>query len=1076
MPEWSPQVGTVLIANRGEIAVRIIRAVHETHGRAVAVYPADDSDALHVHRADEALEIPGVGTAAYLDIEAVVQAAKDAGASAVHPGYGFLSENAAFARRCVEAGIAFVGPTPEVLDLFGDKARARAYARERGVPVLPGTSESTTLPEAMTFAAEHGPVMIKPLAGGGGRGMRVVTDTDALAEAFEQASLEAQKAFGEGAVYVEKLALAPRHIEVQILGDGSGAVVALGERDCSIQRRHQKVIEVAPSPWLDAGLRRDLVEAAVRLAAGVDYAGLATVEFLVNGEEFFFMEANPRVQVEHTVTEEVTGVDLVAAQLAVAHGRRLCGLGLLETPSLRGLAIQVRVNAETLADDGLPVPAVGQLTQFELPTGPGVRVDTYGYRGYRISPRYDSLVAKVICHAETFATAVARTDAALDEFRLEGVANNLDLLQGIVREPDFTHTRWDTGFLDRHLPSLLAHTRTTTHPGTPSSPSETATTEVPEGAAVVTAPMGGVVVAVEAEVGLVGPGAAVVVLESMKMEHVVRAETAMALERVLVSTGEVVEAGTPLAYGEPCDHAGEQPTQAGHGQDWSEEVAEIESRREQAHAMGGPEKVQRQRAAGRLTARERIDAVADAGSFAEIGTLTGFSDATGTVLPANFVAGTARIEGRKVLLGVDDFTVRGGSGDGAVHSKQIFLEQHAREMRLPMVRLLDGASGGGSVKMIQDAGFTYVPINPGWDAVVDNLSLVPVVAACLGPTVGLGAARLVMSHLSVMVAGIGQLFTAGPPVVRAATGEELSTEQLGGVEVHRGNGSIERIVADEQAAFAVMRQFLSYLPSNVSDRPPVVISEDPPDRREEGLLGAVPRNQRRPYAIEPILEGIFDAGSVFRYAEYGGGTYTALARLDGHPVGVIAADPFSGATLSVEGALAVTRLVDVCETFHMPLVSLTDQAGMSIGSAAEGRATVRHGARALTAVYQARVPQAELIVRRVYGVGGAGIINRHRASRSWAWPSGEWGSLPAQGGIEAAFRAQIQAADDPAAEVERLASELADLSSPLRTAEHFGVQDIIDPRESRPLLCDWVRDAYRLLPSLTGRPSFGTRP
>jgi acetyl-CoA carboxylase carboxyltransferase component len=397
-------------------------------------------------------------------------------------------------------------------------------------------------------------------------------------------------------------------------------------------------------------------------------------------------------------------------------------------------------------------------------------------------------------------------------------------------------------------------------------------------------------------------------------------------------------------------------------------------------------------------------------------------------------------------------------------------------MRLPMVRLLDGASGGGSVKMAAEAGFNYVPVNPAWDAVVDNLSLVPVVAACLGPTVGLGAARLVMSHLAVMVEGVGQVFTAGPPVVRGGIGEDVTKEELGGADVHRRSGVVERFVGTEKEAFDVVRAFLSYLPGSVFEIPPVIASADPAARREESLLGAVPRDRRAPYSIHAILDAVFDTGSVFRYAEYGDSTVTALARLIGHPVGVITTDPFKGATMSAEGAQAIVRLVDLCETFHLPIVSLTDQAGMTIGSVAERRGTIRHGARAIAAIYQARVPQAELIVRRVYGVGGAGIVNRHRAGRSWAWPSGDWGSLPAQGGVEAAFRAQLAAAADPERELQRLRAELAAIGSPFRTAERFGVQVLIDPRDSRALLCDWVADAYRLLPELLGRPSFGARP
>jgi acetyl-CoA carboxylase carboxyltransferase component len=523
------------------------------------------------------------------------------------------------------------------------------------------------------------------------------------------------------------------------------------------------------------------------------------------------------------------------------------------------------------------------------------------------------------------------------------------------------------------------------------------------------------------------------------------------------------------------------PDEASAGPGWTPEIAEIQRRRDLALALGGPLKVERQRAAGRLTVRERIERLADPGSFAEIGALTGFAsyDDAGrlvSIRPANFVAGTAAIDGRPVMLGADDFTVRGGSGDAAIHAKQVYSEQYANELRLPVVRLLDGASGGGSVKTTHETGYTYLPVNPGWDVVVDNLSVVPVVAACLGPVVGLGAARLVMSHLAIMVTGVGQLFTAGPPVVRSGTGEDLTKEELGGVAVHARNGTIERFVRSEDEAFGLIRQFLSYLPGSVHELPPVADGDDPPDRRDEALVTAVPRNPRLPYRIGPILDAAFDHGSVFTYAQYGGATVTALARLDGHPVGVLATDPYKGTTMSLEGAQAITRLVDLCEAFHLPLVSLTDQGGITIGRVAEERGTVRFGARAIAAVYQARVPQAEVIVRRVYGVAGAGAVNRHRPGRSWAWPSGDWGSLPLQGGVEAAFRAQIEQAADAQAETERIRRTLAAFSSPFRTAERFGVQDLIDPRDTRPLLCAWVRDAYRVLPELRGRPSFGLRP
>ncbi|GAB3165136.1 hypothetical protein GCM10027258_87580 [Amycolatopsis stemonae] len=508
---------------------------------------------------------------------------------------------------------------------------------------------------------------------------------------------------------------------------------------------------------------------------------------------------------------------------------------------------------------------------------------------------------------------------------------------------------------------------------------------------------------------------------------------------------------------------------------WQPEVDEIARRRELAERMGGPEKVARQHAAGRSTVRERIAALADPGSFDEIGALAG-TTVDGAFTPANFVLGTAKLDGRRVAIGGDDFTVRGGAADAAIMEKQVYAERLANELGLPLVRLIEGTGGGGSVKMLEQHGFTYVPVNPGWDLVVDNLSTVPVVALCLGPVAGLGAARAVMSHLNVLVEGAGQLFVAGPPVVEHATGEDLTKEELGGAAVHRRSGAIDRIVASEAEAFAVTKRFLSYLPSSVDALPPVGSTADPVDRRDEALLSLVPRNRRHPYRLRPLLDGVFDEGSVFDYAVSGGPAYAGLARLNGHPVGVLATDPYRGATLTPEGADVMTRFADLCETFHLPLVSLTDQAGMVIGAAAERAGAIRHGARAVTAVYQARVPMAEVIVRRVFGVGGAGQVNRHRLVRRWAWPSGDWGSLPVEGGIEAAYRAELDAADDREARIEEIRARLDAVRSPFRTAERFSVEDVIDPRETRARLCDWVPDAYAVLPKLLGRPSFGMRP
>ena len=514
---------------------------------------------------------------------------------------------------------------------------------------------------------------------------------------------------------------------------------------------------------------------------------------------------------------------------------------------------------------------------------------------------------------------------------------------------------------------------------------------------------------------------------------------------------------------------------------WQPELDELRRREALAKEMGGPEKVARHHAQGRLTVRERIEALLDPDSFHETGALAGsaeYSEGQLTAFrPANFLIGTGRIDGRKVVIGGDDFTIRGGAADAAVMGKQVYAEQQANSLQLPLVRLIDGTGGGGSVKLLEQHGYTYVPANPGWDLVVDNLSLVPVVSACLGSVAGLGAARLVASHFSIMVEGTSQLFVAGPPVVKLGVGEDVTKEELGGSEIHRTSGAVDAVAQSEQEAFAYIRWFLSYLPQNVFQLPPVRSTEDAPDRRDESLLSAVPRSRRQPYKIRPILAAIFDAGSVFELARYGRTTVTALARLDGHPVGVIAPDPYiGGGGLTVEGAEALTRLVDLCQTFHLPIVTLTDQPGLVIGSSAERRGTIRYGVRAISAVYQATVPGVEIIIRRVFGVGGAGMTNRHRFTQRYAWPSGDWGSLPIEGGLEAAYRAELEASEDPTALIEQIRARLDAVRSPFRTAERFGIEEIIDPRDTRPLLCEWVHDAYALLPQQLGRPSHGTRP
>jgi acetyl-CoA carboxylase carboxyltransferase component len=517
---------------------------------------------------------------------------------------------------------------------------------------------------------------------------------------------------------------------------------------------------------------------------------------------------------------------------------------------------------------------------------------------------------------------------------------------------------------------------------------------------------------------------------------------------------------------------------------WQPEIDEIRRREAIAREMGGAANVERQHKAGRLTVRERIDRLLDPGSFHEIGALTGRAsyDENGQLsafTPSNFVVGTGRIDARRVVVGGDDFTVRGGAADASVGNKMGHGEKLARGLRIPMVRLVDGTGGGGSVKTIEQIGRTYVPANPAWDQITAMLGEVPVVGACLGPVAGLGAVRVVTSHFSLMVRGSSQLFVAGPPVVERGVGQKVSKEELGGYEIHaRGSGAVDNEVATEEEAFESIRRFLAYLPSSVWQAPPRWPPDDDPNRRDEGLISVIPRDRRRAYDVRGILGAVFDRESFFEIGYYyGRPVVTGLARLNGYPVGVMANDPrHGGGAPNAAACDKMIRLVDICDTFHLPVVNFVDNPGFLIGSAAERAGTIRAGSRALVAVYQATIPWISILIRRCYGVAGAGHGNAQSLNLRYAWPSGDWGSLPIEGGVQAAYKRDIEASPDPDARRREIEENLNRFRSPLRTAEAFGVEEIVDPRDTRPLLCEWVEGAYGMLPSELGPKARTCRP
>lgn len=516
------------------------------------------------------------------------------------------------------------------------------------------------------------------------------------------------------------------------------------------------------------------------------------------------------------------------------------------------------------------------------------------------------------------------------------------------------------------------------------------------------------------------------------------------------------------------------------GMSWEKSIEELRKRERLAEEMGGEEPVARQRGRGKLTVRERVTYLADPGSFHEIGKISGLADydkddeLTG-FRASTSVMGRAKVAGRPVAILGDDFTVRGGAADAAIWQKMVMGIKMAAEYRMPLIQLIDGTGGGGSVKMLEKDPRTYIPETPGWNEIVYGLAQVPFVSLALGPCAGMGAGRLAASHYSVMVKELSQVFVAGPPVSRAL-GEDVSKEELGGWQIQAQNGTVDDVVESEAEAFASARRFLSYLPSSVHELPKRVPPADNPARKEEKLLSIVPTDGKTPYKPRIIVEACVDKGSFFEIGHvWGRGIVTGLARIDGYAVGILAGDPFflDGAW-TADVCDKVTRHMDLCSLFHLPVIHFVDCPGFAVGVRHETAGVTRKGVRTMSAVYQANVPVCSVVIRKAYGLAGSVMMNQSRTKWRYCWPSGDWGSLPMAGGIEAAYRKELAEADDKDALLASLYKKFEAIRSPFRTAESFYAEEIIDPRDTRPLLVDFLQHAARMIEP--GETMAGRRP
>jgi len=1119
-------VTRLLIANRGEIAIRIARAAHDLGIETVAVFSEDDARSLHVRMADEAQPLSLSGAAAYLNVDELIGIATEAGCDAVHPGYGFVAESAAFARSSREANIAFVGPRPELLELFGDKGRARKAARDAEIPVIRGTDEATSLDDAQAFFAslESGAMMIKALAGGGGRGSRIVADQESIAGAFERCQSEALAAFGNSELYVEELLPRARHIEVQIVGDANRQVVHLGERECSVQRRHQKIVEVAPAPNFPDALRRQICDAAVRFAETVGYDNLGTFEFLVDTSSepssFVFLEVNPRLQVEHTITEEITGVDLVQTQLRIAGGATLAEAGLQpgSVHSSKGFAIQARVNMETITAQGDVLASGGTISAYDVPSGPGVRTDGFGYSGYTTSPNFDSLLAKVIGHSRSddFRDAVQRVYRALCEFRIEGVPTNIPFLQTVLRHPDFVdatiHTRWVDELADQlasagngehrrrfHEPAASGHGAGSGLAGaqlqstdplalfdydrsvkaaqfgdtsdvSPTSPEFDDLVGLP-------APMQGTIVSISVSEGdAVHKGQRLVVLEAMKLQHELVADRSGLVGRLVVSKGDVVQAGHVLVYIKEQD-IGEGGGETEQAIDLDVIRADLQESIER-HAFGldenRPEAVARRRKTGQRTALENILDLCDEGTFSEYGPLVVAAQRlrrTEEWLRENsprdgLICGLGDVNGQlfrdsdaRVVAISYDYTVFAGTQGAKNHYKTDRMFELARRFKLPVVLYAEGGGGRpGDTDKVGSIGMDVYTFTK-WSQLS---GLVPLVCISSGRCFAGNAALLGCADV-IIATEDSTIGMGGPAMIEGGRLGVFTPEEIGPMSVQVPNGVVDILAKDEADATLLAKKYLSYFQGAVSEW-------QAPDQR--AMRNVVPEERTRIYNMRNAIHTLADEGSVLEIRQhYGIGIITALIRVAGKPLGLIANNPhhLAGA-IDADGADKGARFLQLCDAFDLPVITLMDCPGIMVGPEIEKTALVRHCCRMFNTGANLTVPVFAVILRKAYGLGAQAMCGGSSLVPFFTvcWPTAEFAGMNIEGAVKLGFRSDLAAIEDPEERLQKYNDMVAaayERAKAVNSASFFGVDDVIDPAETR----NWIAMGLKSLPPIEKR-------
>lgn len=1047
----------LLIANRAESALRILRTARRLGWTTTLLCSQDDAQSLSARLACAKVVHPAAGPQAYLDRSWIVAQAQASGAQWVHPGIGFLSEDAALAQALDDAGIGWIGPTPDTLKTLGDKQAALRLAAQLGISCPQASAPLVNLEGALAYwrngsrADGQSPaMMLKAIAGGGGRGIRIIRNTEELQSAFDAASQEAQRAFGQAGLYLEALIEHARHIEIQVIGDGQGAVQILGSRDCSIQRRHQKLIELAPAADLSPALQQQLKQASLDMAHELKLRSLTTLEFLVNGNTSWFIEANPRLQIEHTLTEQLTGLDLVELQLRIAQGATLEHLDLALEPASRGQAIEVRVNAE---QGPMWMPSTGTITRLNWPGGPAVRVDSALEAGAGCNGLYDSMVAKLIVSRPDQNRVALFQDllSAMAEVQIEGIATNLaemaaaaQALKVLVGTPQ--HESPDVLWFER-----WSQTR----------PHLEATQEQASPAEELISPVPGRLVQ-----WLVHPGDSIragqvcAIVEAMKMEHEVLAPTSALIVRLTTEPGAIIQPNQVLALLQAVDGSQRDEAPSMNPKSHSPAWIELQSRQALLADAARPQAMAKRHASGLMSARESVALLLDPDSLREYGgfaiaaqrTRRSLDDLVANTPADGLITGIGTINAdhlnapsAQVAVMAYDYTVLAGTQGMFNHKKSDRLLSLAHRHKLPVVIFAEG--GGGRPGDVDWLGVAGLDCTTFWhygrlEGVVPRIAVVA--GRCFAGNAALaGASDLLIATRDSSI-GMG-----GPAMIEGGGLGVVPADAVGPSKVQAANGVIDVLCEDDREATLIARQIVGLLQNSTHHAPAPA---------SDALEHVIPHNRLRVYEVRDVIRGLVDVDTFIELrAAYGVGVVTGLARIGGKPIGLMSNNPkHLGGALDADACDKMHDFLHLVRKWHLPVISLCDTPGFMVGPQSEAQGMVRKASRLFNAAGELNSGLLVVVLRKGYGLGAQAMAGGSFAAPSniVAWPQAEFGAMGLEGAVRLGYRKELEAcqADQREARFQSLLDAAYEKGKALNMASYLEIDHVINPSDTRAWL------------------------